>query len=71
MLESLTSEQEQYMKDDLFAQSMTGNPYSCIALDPWIECTMNKGSKLKAGWLAILNNENQLFCDSRNVNNIA
>jgi len=44
----------------MFAQSMTGNPYSCVALDIWIESTMNKGSKLKSGWLAILNNEKQL-----------
>ena len=48
------------MEDGMFAQSMTGNPYSCVALDIWIESTMNKGSKLKSGWLAILNNEKQL-----------
>ena len=33
-----------FMKEGLFAQSMTGNPYSCIPLDLWIEMTMNKGS---------------------------
>jgi len=31
---------------------------------------MNKGSKLKSGWLAILNNEKQLLSNTRNVNNI-
>ena len=36
----------------------------------WIETTMNKGSKLKAGWLAILSNEKQLLSNTRNVNNI-
>ena len=49
---------------------MTGNPYSCVALDLWIESTMNKGSKLKNGWLAILNNEKQLESNVRNVNNV-
>jgi len=31
---------------------------------------MNKGSKLKSGWLAILNDEKQLLSNTRNVNNI-
>ena len=54
----------------MFAHSMTGNPYSCVALDLWIDSTMNKGSKLKNGWLAILNNEKQLESNVRNVNNV-
>ncbi len=37
----------------------------------WIECTMNKGSKMKSGWLSILKNEKQLLVHSSNVNNIA
>ena len=36
----------------------------------WIEMTMNKGSKLKAGWLSILRNEKQLMTDIRNANNL-
>lgn len=70
VLDSLPEEQAAFMKDGMFAQSMTGNPYSCVALDIWIESTMNKGSKLKSGWLAILNNEKQLLSNTRNVNNI-
>jgi len=31
---------------------------------------MNKGSKLKSGWLAILNNEKQLLSNTLNVNNV-
>ena len=69
-LDSLTSEQEAFMDSGMFAQSMSGNPYSCVALDIWIESTMNKGSKMKAGWLAILNNEKQLLTNTRNVNNV-
>ena len=49
---------------------MTGKPYSSIAWDMWIEMTMNKGSKMKAGWLSILRNEKQLMVDTRNVNNL-
>ena len=57
----------------LFAQilrSISGNPYSNIAWDMWIECTMNKGSKMKSGWLSLLQNEKQLLVHSRNVNNV-
>ena len=54
-----------------FAQSITGNPYSSMAWDMWIECTMNKGSKMKSGWLSILKNEKQLLVHSRNVNNVS
>ena len=31
---------------------------------------MNKGSKMKAGWLSILQNEKQLMADTKNFNNI-
>jgi len=49
------------MESGLFAQSMTGKPYSRVALDIWIESTMNKGFKLESGWLAILNNESNFY----------
>ena len=54
-----------------FAQSMTGLPYSCQPLDLWIETTMNLNSKLKQGWLQLLQNDKQLFSTTRNVNNVA
>ena len=50
---------------------MTGLPYSCQPLDLWIEVTMNLDSKLKQGWLQLLQNDTQLFCSIRNVNNVA
>ena len=40
-------------------------------MDLWIECTMNLGSKLKQGWLNLLNNGKQLFSTTRSVNNIS
>ena len=64
----LPEEKAQYMHDSLFAQSMTGKPYSCLPLDLWIEVTMNKGSKMKAGWLRILKNEQMLPSSVRNAN---
>ena len=70
VLDTLPVDQAAFMESGMFAQSMTGKPYSCVALDIWIESTMNKGSKLKSGWLAILNNEKQLLSNTRNVNNI-
>ena len=68
-LSSLNTEQKQFFSSS-FAQFMTGKPYSSIPCDMWIEMTMNKGSKMKAGWLSILRNEKQLMADTKNFNNI-
>ena len=70
VLDTLPADQDAFMGSGLFAQSMTGKPYSCVTLNIWIESTMNKGSKLKSGWVAILNNEKQLLSNTRNVNNV-
>ena len=70
MLATLPDEQMIYISNH-FAQSMTGLPYSCQPLDPWIETTMNLNSKLKQGWMQLLHNEKQLFATTRNANNIA
>ncbi|CAJ1050849.1 hypothetical protein KUCAC02_009112 [Xyrichtys novacula] len=68
MLTALPDEQVAFLHCN-FTQSITGNPYSNMAWDMWIECTMNKGSKMKSGWLSILQNE-KLLVHSRNVNNV-
>ena len=70
MLINLAANQIEFLRAN-FAQSISGNPYSNMGWDMWIECTMNKGSKLKSGWLSILKNEKQLLVHSKNVNNIA
>ena len=49
-MKTLSPEITEYMVNGLFSQSMTGKSYSSIPLDLWIEMTMNKGSKMKAGW---------------------
>ena len=67
---SLPKEQEDFFEKVIFAQSMTGNLYSCVALQIWIESTMNKWSKLKNGWKAILNNKKQIASNVCNANNI-
>ena len=59
-IDTLPEEKERYMKEGLFAQSMTGNPYSCLPLDLWIKMPMNIGSKMKAGWKRILKDEKML-----------
>lgn len=69
-ISNLPEEKAKFMKEGLFSQSMTGKPYSCLPLDLWIEMTMNKGSKMKAGWLKILKNEKMLLTDTRNVNHV-
>ena len=56
MLTTLPLDHIKFLHTD-FTQSITGKPYSNMAWDMWIECTMNKGSKMKSGWLSILKNE--------------
>ena len=69
MLSALPANRRNFLENN-FAHSLTGNPYSGQALDMLIEVTMNKGSKLKSGWLSILKNEKQLLVHSRNANNV-
>jgi len=70
MLNTIPTEHAAFMESGQFAQSMTGMPYSCFALDIWILSTMNEGSNLKSGWLTILNNEKKLLLNTCNVNNV-
>lgn len=70
MLSSLSDEKMVFFNIH-FTQSMTGLPYSCQPLDLWIETTMNLNSKLKQGWIQLLQNEKQLFSTTRNANIIA
>ena len=70
MLTALPADQLAFLRTD-FAKSITGNPYSNMPWDMWIEYTMNNGSKMKTAWLSILQNEKQLLVHSRNVNNVA
>ena len=66
----LPAEKEKYIREGLFAQSMTGKPYSRLPLDLWIEMTMNKGSKMRAEWKNILKNEKILFTRIRTVDSV-
>ena len=69
MIENLDEDQATFFESH-FVQSMTGLPYSSMPLDMWIEVTMNLCSKLKAGWLRLLQNEKQLFVTATNANNV-
>lgn len=69
LLKSLSSDQNNYLRDH-FAQSVTGKPFSSMPLYMWIKVTMNKGSKVKAGCLAIMKIEKQLTVNTKNANNI-
>lgn len=60
ILSELPNDQAEFMTNN-FAQCMIGKPFSSLALALWIECTMNKGTKMKAGWKAILKNEKQFW----------
>ena len=47
-MSSLSEEHCQLMRE-IFSQLLTGNTYSCLPLDHWIEWIINKGLTLKAG----------------------
>lgn len=69
-MNNLKEEWATYMRSGLFSASLTGNPYSAIPLDQWIEVTMNKGSKMKGGWIGITKNETRVNINTRTVNKI-
>ena len=54
----------------IFSHSITGKPYSSIPTDLWIEMTMNKSSKMKAGWQRFLAKEKMLSAYIRGRNYI-
>ena len=69
ILTTLPLDQVEFLCID-FIQSITCNPYSNMAWDMWIECTINKLNKMNPGWLSILKNEKQLLVHCRNVNQV-
>ena len=58
------------MKSGLFSASMSGRLFSALPHDQWIEMTMNKGSKMKGGWIGITHNEEALQVNTKIINNI-
>ena len=68
-MSSLSQEHCQII-NSIFSQPLTGNAYSSLPPVLWIECTMNKDSKLKTGWKSLLKNEIGLHIHVRNTNNI-
>ena len=67
-ISTLTKAIDEHMIKGLSAQFLTGNPYSCLPLDTWIEMTMNKVSKMKADWKNMLKNETMLPSHAENAN---
>ena len=68
-ISNLSEEIDQYMPS-IFAHSIAGKPYSSLPTDLWIEMTINKGSKMKAGWQRILGNEAMLCANIKSKNYI-
>ena len=50
---------------EIFSQSLTEN--SSLFPNLWVDCVMNKDSKLKAGWERLLKNEISLDIPMRNT----
>ena len=69
-MSSLPEEHEELISE-IFSQSLTGNSYSSQPPDLWIECTMDKGSKMKTGWKRLLKNEIGIHVHVKNANNVS
>ena len=50
---------------------MPGQSFSALPHDQWIEMMMNKGSKMKGGWIGITKNEEAIHNNTKAVNIIA
>ena len=70
-MNNLTIEEQRFIEQGLFAASITSLPFSSILYDQWIEMTMNKGSKMKGGWIGFTKNESMLHIHTKTVNFIS
>ena len=68
-INNLDEEKAFYMRSGLFSASMSGRPFSALRHDEWIEMRMNKGSKMKCGWIGITHKEEALQVN-KVINNI-
>ena len=66
----LPADKTSFMKAGMFTASLTRKPFSGFLNDQWIETTMNKGSKMKGGWIGITQNEEALQTNIKIVNKI-
>ena len=57
---NLNEDAKSYMEKGLFTASLTELPFSAIPHDQWIEMTVNKGSKMKGGWIGFTKNESMV-----------
>ena len=66
----LTDAQRDFMKTGMFCASISGRPFSALPFDQWIEMTMNKGSKMKSGWVGFTKNESMLYTHAKTISKI-
>eukprot|EP00794_Sanderia_malayensis_P006688 gene6688-7444_t len=67
---NLTDEQREFMKNGMFCASISGRPFSGLPFDQWKEMTMNKGSKMKSGWVGFTKNESMLYTHTETISKI-
>ena len=69
-MNDLDEEKAFYMRSGLFSVSMSGRPFSALPHNQWNDMTMNKGSKMKGGWIGITHNKEALQVNTKVINNI-
>lgn len=69
-MNNLDEEATSYIKNGLFSASLSGRSFSAIPHDQWIEITMNKGSKMKGGWIGVTQNESAINVHTKIINKI-
>ena len=66
-MNNLDQEKLSYMNADLFAASVSGQSFSALPHNQWTEMTMNKGSKMKGGWIGITQIKEALHTNTKVV----
>ena len=69
-MNNLVDEKALYIKSGLFSTSMPGNTFSAMPHNRWMKMTVNRGSKIKCGWIGIFNNEFTLQINTQVMKNI-
>ena len=69
-MNNLVDEKALYIKSGLFSTSMPGNNFSAMPHNRWMKMTVNRGSKIKCGWIGIFNNEFTLQINTKVMKNI-
>ena len=69
-MKGLLADKASFMNAGIFTASLIGKLFSGLSYNQLIEMTMNKGSKMKKGWIRIMQNEEAFQTNIKIINKI-